>query len=112
MNDIVKNKYIELIQKINLEDNVTHSLKAFISSYDGTNEVDLNRFMLSMIRFMMQSCTFKIKADAYDKLLEAKEINDDKLEVLSNELENLMHPAALPLPSVKELKNHGYIKSD
>ncbi len=108
MNDYVKNKYIELINKLEIEDNIVNPLKAFILTFDGTNEAEFNKFMLSMLRFMMQFDSHKVKSEAFDKLLQSRAEYDEKLEVLSAELENTMHPVDLPIPPLKDLKDKGY----
>ena len=68
INTEIKEKYINLIEKINENKIFEKEIKDFINTYDGTNELAFRKFILIFISILSSYNYLKINSDSYDEL--------------------------------------------
>lgn len=92
MDEILRESYIEMVQKLKTDAALKEKFLAFINSYDGSFGDEFKNFMSQMISFLTISEVNRIKADAFDKIEKIQddlktnlEIVDEDMDIISNE---------------------------
>ena len=91
IDDSLTYKYLELIDSVGLDDTVVECLKAFVKSYDGSNDGLFHLMVLSLIRFFGDTKLLQIKAKVFDEMLASKNQFDKSLEELNDVMEEVMN---------------------
>jgi hypothetical protein len=63
-----KQKYLDILKEFDKDSAFVGNLKAFIDTYDGTNEAEMDRLIVSIVMLLMATEGLKIRAQGYDAL--------------------------------------------
>jgi hypothetical protein len=103
MNSELKEKYIEMIDGFKDKPPLLQILKAFIQSYDGSDNPKLHTLILGIIATEIQLTSLNVKAAAYEDLAKGHEEQFDKIEDILDEQGDL-EEEDIPVP-VKDGEN-------
>jgi hypothetical protein len=105
MDKQVRQAYIDLIDKIQVDSDMKGPIIDFIQTYDGTNTNDLKFLVLSLIFILNKFGELEIKAAAFDAISENNEDYKAELAALKQEYNNFMEnqlPPSQPKINVAE----------
>lgn len=97
MDDIIKEQYINILNKMGKNDLALDGIKEFIDTYDGTNIDEFERMFLSLVKIYTQKQRSDIKANAYDeikKTTDEEKEKDTEFDKEENELKAKKSPAS------------------
>jgi hypothetical protein len=77
-----KLEYINLLKDTSSNDPLLNDVISFIDSYDGTNEIDFKKLILSLVSFFIIHGDLKIDSETLSKLTEL----DAQFEISAEEL--------------------------
>ncbi len=96
MDEATKQNYIELFEKVDVENAIKAPLMEVIKTYDGTNIEDMKAFLLQMVFLFMRYKELEIKANGFDKLVKEEEELNNKMEVLKKQYNDFMNNQIVP----------------
>ncbi|OGC50498.1 hypothetical protein A2716_04820 [candidate division WWE3 bacterium RIFCSPHIGHO2_01_FULL_40_23] len=98
INKEIKEKYINLLDNLKSEDPVVAHLKEFIETYDGSDEKNLHKLLLSVIRLLIVNGEALVKAKYYDKLSKSKEGFDQEFNKIAGQFDEIVNDTEPPVP--------------
>jgi len=96
----IKENYINLINKVNADQNLKNLLTEFIQTYNGTNEKEFHNAMLGIIKELIQNQELKIKAGGYDRLKIIQDNNEEYIEEIKDKLDEAEKHTKKPTPFI------------
>jgi hypothetical protein len=81
----LKQTYIKIIDALQIDDPVVDQLKAFINTYKADNLDEFNLFVLSLIQFLKEYKTLRVKAGGYDRITQTRQTYKNRLDNIREE---------------------------
>jgi hypothetical protein len=94
----VKKDYINIIKKFKVEEDFLNQLVEFIETYDGTNYAEFHILLVHLMNLLAKHKKMKIKAEAYDKIVETKIKYMNRLEQIKDEYEIFQETGGHSIP--------------
>lgn len=92
----MKEKYLKLLENLNVNPDFKSALTKFIDTYNGTNDTETTNLMNHLFAFLYSVEALNIKANAFDKIEKSYRNLEETLQEIDEDMDIVLKDGDLP----------------